>query len=349
MNDRIEEVPLFEVGESYEEWADLVVAEGWGDGLPLVPPTRERVAAMIQTSGLERRAEIGLVPPAWRSALVEDLAINGVMAGLPPRCFRLVVEAFTAMLEPAFNLYALQATTNPVAPAVVIDGPIAEECGIASGYGCLGPGWAANATIGRALRLCMMHIGGARPGELDRATHGQPAKWTLAFAEREDRCPWGTLAASRGVEEGGSAITVIGVCCLVNHLDNTSTSADELLAGLAKTMSYYGSNTLHSGGEMLLILSPEHAEIIARSISTRSELQRELYDRAVVSRSEFASNAMKHMMRRRSRHPEAIEGEWVHVLDGPAELLVVVAGGDGLHSMLGPSLGPTRAVTKHMR
>lgn len=336
---------LWEVPDSYEEWMTFSEERSWGDGLPLVPPTVPRVANALSISGLHKDDVIGAIPPSWRQATVRDVAINAVMAGLPPENLVLVVSAIKAMLRPEFNLYAIQATTNPVAPLVIVNGPIRDENKINYSYGCLGPGAKANATIGRSIRLILMNIGGGRPGELDRATIGQPAKFTAVLAENEERAPWGPLASSRGAPQGSNSATIIGVCCLVNHLDNTSTTSKELLTSLCHTISHYGSNTLQGGGEMLVILSPEHAEILSRDIPSRSQLQEAIYEHSVVSRDIFTPQALKLLTRRRNAYPKAIEGRFIHVLDQPEDLLIVVAGGAGLHSMIGPSLGPTRAVT----
>lgn len=335
----------WEVEPGWDSWMQFIDERRWGDGFPMVEPTRERVAELVRASGCSGDEVVGRVPPLWRVLRIRDVAVNGVLAGLPPAGMPVVVAAMRGLLDDAFNLHAVQATTNPAAPIVVACGPAAVECGMESGYGCLGPGWRANATIGRTIRLVLLHVGGARPGELDRATMGQPAKFGLAFAEAEDRSPWPNLATDRGLSPGTSAVTTMAVCCLVNHLDNSSTRPADLLDGMARSLAYYGANPLHTGGETLVILSPEHAEILAREIETKEELRSRLWERAVVPRSDFTDEALKLMLRRRVRHEAAVSGAEVHVLDQPDDLLVVVAGGDGLHTMICPSLGPTRAVT----
>jgi hypothetical protein len=276
---------------------------------------------------------------------MEDIAINSVMAGLPPQCMKIVVAAVRAMLQPEFNLLTIQTTTSPIVPALIVSGPARDECEVNYGYGCLGPGWRANATIGRTIRLVLMNIGGARPGALSRATMGQPAKYTFAFAENEERAPWGTFGQSRGVAAGDSAVSMVGVTCLVSHMDNTSTTPHDLFAGLVQSVSYYGSNVLHHGGEVLLILGPEHAKILARAFDTREALQQALFEKAVVPKSVFSPQALKFLLRRRGDSSGAVKGTKVNVLDGPDQLLVVVAGGDGLYSMIGPTAGVTVAVT----
>ena len=149
---------------------DEFEARGWSDGLPIVAPTKERVAAMVDACHRHRDDELGTMPPRHGVVSIEILAVNAVMAGCRPNYFPVVIAAVEAMLDPAFNLFAVQATTHPCAPCIIVNGPIAAQLGINSRYGAFGPGARANATIGRAIRLCLLNIGGARAGILDRST-----------------------------------------------------------------------------------------------------------------------------------------------------------------------------------
>ena len=155
----------------------------WCDGLPFVAPTAERVRAMRAGARGQLPDTLGVMPPLWRDCTLEKLAINAVMAGCEPAYFPVVVAAVQAMLDPAFNLYGVQATTHPVAPLVVVGGPYAQTIGMHSGSGLFGPGFRANATIGRAIRLILMNVGGGWPGRGDMATQGSPAKFAYAIAE----------------------------------------------------------------------------------------------------------------------------------------------------------------------
>lgn len=162
-----------EVPEDIYEISRFFCEKGWSNGLPIIPPTEERVLKILQ--GTERRPEevIGLIPPRWADATVEKIAINAVMAGCLPEHMPLLLAAIEAMLEKSFNLYGVQTTTHPCGPLLIINGPIRKHLGINCGYGALGPGTPANATIGRAIRLILLNIGGAVPGKVDKATHGQ--------------------------------------------------------------------------------------------------------------------------------------------------------------------------------
>jgi hypothetical protein len=169
----------------------------WCDGLPFVPPTAERVRAMLAGARTKAAESLGVMPPLWRECAVEKLAVNAVMAGCEPAYFPVIVAAAQALLDPAFNLYGVQATTHPVAPLVVVTGPYARTIGLHSGSGLFGPGFRANATIGRAIRLILMNVGGGWPGRGDMATQGSPAKFSYAITEREDS-PWEPLHVALG-------------------------------------------------------------------------------------------------------------------------------------------------------
>jgi hypothetical protein len=162
-------------------------AAGWTDGLPIVPPTEARVETMLAGIDADPDDVVGKIPPLWAEATVEKVAINAVMAGCAPEAMPVLVAAFEAMLDPAFNLYGVQATTHPVAPLLIVHGPAAARLGMHAGPGVFGPGNRANATLGRAVRLCLWNLGGARPGQGDMATQGSPAKYTYAMAERVTR------------------------------------------------------------------------------------------------------------------------------------------------------------------
>ncbi|MBI3108900.1 MAG: hypothetical protein HYY95_25570 [Candidatus Rokubacteria bacterium] len=333
------------VGDRPEEWMEFFETRRWSDGLPVVPPTPDRVETFVIASGRHRDELLGKMPPAWGEVTVEKIAVNAVMAGARPEFMPVLIAAVEAALRPEFNLYGIQATTNPVAPALVVSGPAATCLKVSGGYGCLGPGYRANATIGRAFRLLLLNVGGAKPGVLDRATVGQAAKYTFAFAENEARCPWPTFGRSRGLAGGQSGITIVGISCLINALDDISNTADDLLATLAQCMTAHGTNTMQLGGEVVLLLCPEHAEILARDGLGRQEIQQELYRRAVTPAAWFTEPHLRMLRAKRSRYPAAVQTEEIHALDSPESLLIIVAGGDGPHSVIAPTFGDTSAIT----
>ncbi len=245
----------------------------WSDGLPIVAPTPERVAAML--GGRDGARSLGPMPPLWRLATLEKLAVNAVMAGCEPAAFPIVVAAVEAMLDPTFNLYGVQATTHPVAPLLVVNGPYGRRLGLHGGSGCFGPGFRANATLGRAIRLILLNVGGAWPGRYDMSTQGSPAKFAYCIAENEDASPWGPLYK-------GDVVTVYGGEGPHNVNDHVSTTASGILANVADTAISLGSNVgwYFSQAQLLVALGPEHARTIAGDGLTRADVQRFVYENA---------------------------------------------------------------------
>jgi len=245
----------------------------WCDGLPIVPPTEARVRAML--GGAPGDRSLGVMPPLWRVTTLDKLAVNAVMAGCEPAAFPLIVAAVEAMLDPSFNLYGVQATTHPVAPLLIVHGPIAAELGVHSGSGCFGPGFRANATIGRAIRLILLNIGGAWPGRHDMATQGSPAKFSYCIAERVDASPWGALHED-------NVVTVFGGEPPHNVNDHVSTTAAGILATVADTAVSLGSNVgwYFSQSQLMIVLGPEHAKTIAGDGLSRADVQRFVFEHA---------------------------------------------------------------------
>src|SRR5439155_187029 len=188
------------VADDPEVIFERFTSEGWTDGLPIVPPTEERVAQMLAFSALDPSLSLGPMPPRWGEATITTLAVNGVMAGCKPEYFPVIVTAVKAILGKPFNLYGIQGTTNPASPVLIVNGPIAREIGLNARGNLFGPGFRANATIGRAIRLIMTTIGGGVPQQADKSTLGNPAKYTCCFAENEVDSPWAPLHVERGFE-----------------------------------------------------------------------------------------------------------------------------------------------------
>ncbi len=340
-----------QVGDSLEAVNRLVYGRGWGDGLPVMPPTAERVERMLGAlPGRDAQESLGLMPPRWGQATLEKLAINAVMAGCTASAFPVVVAAVRALLEPQFNLYAVQATTNPVAPLLVVNGPLAEELDINGGLGAFGQGWWANATIGRALRLIMMNVGGGRPGVLDRATQGQPAKYTFCVAENEAESPWEPLQVERGLAPEQSAVTVLGVAGTLNILDLGSKDAEGILTMVGGSMTALGSNNMLLGGAPVVALCPEHAAILAKEGLKKADVKRELFRRSAVPLSRFSRENQALIAGYRPHLLGRAGAETlVPVSDRPDDIQVIVVGGAGTHSQFLPSFGrdsmpATRAV-----
>lgn len=327
------------------EWlADLYESRGWGDGLPLVPPTEPRVEAMLQHADGDPDEILFTLQPRAGIVTRRVAAVNAVLAGCPPPTFPVVLTALRALACPEVNLRGVNATTHLVAPMILVHGEIARTAGFSGGVGCFGPGNRANATVGRAVRLAMLHVAGARPGFGDAATHGQPAKFTFCAAENVDESPWESYARSRGVD-APSAVTVH--CGEGPHNVHDAEAAGDpalILDKIASAMTSLGMNNAPiSQAEFFVILGPEHAASLARRAMTRQDVQSYLFDvariPAQVLRRHFAERAWTQWMK-------IVSDDHLLPMTGhPDHIRVVVAGGPGKHSLVVPSWGMTRSVT----
>jgi hypothetical protein len=332
---------------------ETMFAQGWTDGLPVVVPTPERVEAMMMfAGGMDPDVVVGVVGPAEGQATVEKIAVNAVMAGCTQDYFPVVLAAVEAVTDPAFNLGPVQATTHALGPAVFVNGPVRRECGIASGTGALGPGHRANATIGRALRLVMMNVGGGRPGTGDMALLGQPGKFTCCMAEAEEESPFEPLHVALGYPSGQSTVTVLAgeaphsvVCFIDPESDDNS---GRIIRALATSLSGLASNpAFMQRGMNAVILNPDHADELARSGLTRRDLQERLFELAGHRRAELRGYGGPLV-------PEGgADDDWLPIVRDPADFLVLVGGGRGVYSMVVPSWGGgplgNVAVTKPVR
>ena len=334
-----------EVTDDFEAVQALYLERGWSDGLPIVPPTPERVEAMLaslDSSLFTPQQVIAEIPPNWGGATVERLAINAVMAGCRPEYLPIIVAAVEAMGDPAFNFYAIQATTHPCAPLLIINGPIRTELGFNSGSGAYGPGWQPNATIGRAIRLALLNIGGAYPGVGDMSTQGAPSKYTYCVAENEGENPWQPLHLERGFRPEQNAVTVLAGEPPHNINDHTGRSADDILTIIAGAMAVTGANNAYTGGETLLALGPEHAATIARDGLSKWDVAEWLHRRARIPLERYTRDTM---LERFGHIPE----EPVPMVNTPEDLAIIVLGGPGKHSSWIPTFGgSTRSVTREI-
>ncbi|MFC1991083.1 UGSC family (seleno)protein, partial [Chloroflexota bacterium] len=266
--------------DSLEAFNDYFMEKGWGDGLPLIPPTRERVEAMLARSPLPPDYVIGEVAPKWAVATPENIAINAVMAGCKPEYFVVVMAAVVACLDPDFNLYGVQTTTNSSTPMILVNGPIAKQIGMNSKIGAFGQGCVPNATIGRAVRLVLINIGGALHGEMDRATQGWPGKYTFCAAENEEENPWEPLHVERGFDPSTSTVTVAAVYGFHNIIDIAGQTADEVLAVVSAGIAAVGTNNMANGGEPVIVFAPEKAKTICDDGFSKDDVKRFLYEHA---------------------------------------------------------------------
>ena len=314
----------------------LFEENGWSDGLPVVPPTRDRVDKMLAFTDRSPTDELGVLPPRQGVATVEILAVNSVMAGCRPEYFPVVLAAVAAMLDPAFNLFAVQTTTHPCSPLLIVNGPVAAELGLNSRYGAFGPGSRANATIGRAIRLILLNVGGAAAGVLDRSTQGQPSKYAYCVAENEAESPWDPLHVELGHEPWTSTVTIVGAENPHNINDHISCTGAGILATLAGAMADMGSNNAYLYGGPVLALGPEHAAILAADGHTKASIRQHVFDHARIPTELWNQGGMATM--RIDRFPDAPSKP---IISRPEDLIVVVVGGFGRHSCWMPTFGET--------
>ena len=322
---------------------------GWTDGLPVIPPTEETVADMIAHTSHEPTTVLGTMPPVDGTVTVEKVAANAVMAGCKAEYFPVVIAGVKALLREVFNIGSVCSTTGGAAPVFIVNGPIAERLGINSGTGCLGPGFQANATIGRALRLVILNLGGARPGEMDKSTHAWPGKYGLCFAENEARSPWQPLHVDLGFPAESSTITVVGVRgvhYITEGAQETGRGNLETIAGAMRRLGLV--NYLHQGNRtaITVILGPEHAQEIAADGFSREDVKYYLYDYARMPIRDLQHRAYWNFRLWPTWYDENDPDFMVPIVHSPEDFVIAVAGGDGRHSLWLPSWYTTQRVTE---
>ncbi|MDH3603072.1 MAG: hypothetical protein OEU26_25955, partial [Candidatus Tectomicrobia bacterium] len=255
----------------------------------------------------------------------------------------LLIAVVRAVADPAFNLTGIQATTNPVAPMIIVNGPIRHELNINYAYGCFGPGWQANATIGRALRLLLINVGGAIPGVQDMAVMGQPGKFTLCVGEHEEASPWEPLHVERGYHLDQSAVTVVGVSGCFNIVGTTRPEA--MVREIAHALGHVGSNDYRFAGQPTCALNTTHATALAGAGYDKTRLKQALFDQSKKPVRAFSSP--RFFEPRQSELGDLSDDTMIAFTEQPDDILILVAGGNGAsaHNLCLPSFGNTRAVT----
>ena len=320
--------------------------QGWSDGLPVVPPTVDRVETMLAAAGLDAKQEIGFITHRSVSITAEKVAINALMAGCKPEYMPVVVAAVEGIADPLWSYHGPGTSTGGAGVLMIVNGPIARELDVNAGDNLFGPGWRSNLAIGRAVRLVMRNVCGSLPGLLDRGTLGHPGKLSYVIAENEAESPWAPLHVERGFRPEQSTVTVMaanGPCQVYNQLSNT---AEGVLTTLADNMRI-------SGGVMgqpnyAVIVAGEHMRTIAGSGWDKKQIRQFLW--------EHTQNSHAHL-KRTQLMPGAVqagdETKMRPLVDKPEHFLVVAAGGRaGAFSAYVPGWGSHRnsqAVTKEIK
>lgn len=267
-----------EIGSSDDEF-EFMFDQGFSDGLPLVPPTPERVVRMLGGTDRDAQEIIAVMPPNMGEVTVEKVAINAVMAGCRPEYMPVVIAVVQAICTDEFNIHGVMATTMGASPVIVVNGPIRERIGMNMQLGALGQGNRANATIGRAVRLLVRNMGGAQPGGTERSTLGNPMKFTMCFAEWEERNPWGPLHVERGFTESDSVVTVFAMTSGPTLIvDQDSRSAAGLAGTIGLSLESAFNPKAHMATECLLVVVPEHVDTLVRDGYDKAALRQRVQD-----------------------------------------------------------------------
>lgn len=342
--------PGAELPDDYAAALEQMYDRGWTDGLPVVPPTPTLVDAMAAGApGRDADEVVAVLPPSNGAATIEKLAANAVMAGCRPEYFPVLVAAVEAVADPAYGLYHRQLTTHAGAPLIIVNGPIAERIQLNGSTGAFGPGFRPNATIGRALRLVLMNVGGAIPGVTDMSQTGHPGKYTYCVAENVHESPFEPLHVERGFAEDDSVVTVVNAEAPHSVTDNLATTARQVLTTAASSLAALGSNNLYSQGDPILALGPEHAAVIAQDGWSKRDVRLYVYEaarqpwRLVKGRGKSLGPFFPKWLER----PE--DDDTVPIVSHPDDLIVIVLGGAGGKSMAIPTAGAqSRAVSRRI-
>ena len=310
---------------------ETLFERGVTDGLPVVPPTRERVAAMVAGSGRDPDELIALVPPNFGRATVEKITINAVMAGCRPEYLPVVIAGVEAMCDDAFDLHGVSATTNFHSPLFVVNGPARKALDINCAAGVFGPGWRANATIGRALRLIVANVGGASARTMSMSTMAHPGRYTYCIGEHEEENPWDSLAVEHGFTQDESMVAAFAAEAPHGVYDHRSLTAKDLLITISRSLEVISHHKSTHHGDTLVVLSPEHARTVAGDGWSKADMRDFLWHRLRKPVSELipgldgGDGLPAHVMAK-FPHPET-DATLIPKFREPGNLKFVVAGG----------------------
>lgn len=341
--------PIVELEDSLEAIHDFFETQGWTDGLPFIPPTRDRVRAMYEHVDWAPSDVIAVLGPRNGDATLERIATNAVMAGCRPEYLPVVVAALQAAAEDPFNLSGIQATTHPCAVLVLVNGPLGAELGLNGGPNAFGQGTRANMAIGRAVRLALQNIGGGTPGDGDRATHGTPAKIAYCAAENEAENPWEPLHVEHGFAPDDNVVTVVACEAPHNINDHGSIGGVGLLTTISTSLRQSGSNNIGAGrGEPMLAFGPEHAAQVARDGYSKADVKEFLFEKIRLYVSEWSPDWQQDEERLTRLEESTGQREWTRLTERAEDLDVVVVGGPGKHSCWMPTFGGTQTVMRRI-
>lgn len=310
--------------------------QGWTDGLPIIPATPESVARFVAASGREADDVVAILPPRKGRATVEVIAVNAIMAGCKPEYMPVVIAAVEAVADPGYPLELMQVTTNPMTPFLLVNGPVRNRLEINYGTGCLGPGWRANSTIGRALRLVLINAGGALPGVYSKTSFGSPLRYSYICGENEEENPWEPFHVTCGYRSDESTVTAFKASNFCNISGGEGVGPDEILRQIATNMP-----PMYGGGDgVLLLLGVNHAHSLHEAGLSKRDIQQRLWELARLPVSHFAE-AFSSTERAAGRGDE----KTVWRAATPDEIYIAVAGGPGPQNVyIGAGMPQTRVI-----
>jgi hypothetical protein len=316
---------------------------GWTDGLPVVPPTPERVEAMLAAVGADQPDTlIGFLGVRRRGVTLEQAATNAVMAGCKPEYFPVVVAALEAMFDPAFNLHTVLSSTGGAGLCVIVSGPIAAQIGMNGRHNCLGHGNRANLTIGRTLRLVATNALGSVPGESDASSFGHPGKIALCFAEDPPPAPWQPLSVRLGYTADDTTVTVVPAEGPHQLAQQLTQHPDEVLRSFSASIRHPAWFSTGKGGHGVLVLGPEHTGFCVGAGLTQDEVRQRVFDEARIDAAALQAEGVT--LESGSQHDmtPAADGK-LNTLESPDSVLLVTAGGEGAGwSVWIPAWAPAR-------
>ncbi len=329
---------------------EYLFEEEWSDGLPMIPPTAEGVERMLQGTARDRHELIGIIPPSWGKATVERIAINGLMAGCKPAYMPVLIAAVQAVTDERYRLQGSQGTTDCIAPLLVINGPVVEALGFESAAGCFGHGTRANATVGRALNLMLLTLGGAIPGKIKKSTLSQPGTYSFCIAENAAASPWDPLHVERGFELGASTVTALAATPMSQVSDHCNATGTGILTSLCDSMATLGNCAIYRASESVVTFPPEFAAVFQREGWSKQDVKQYIHEHTRRSVKELRQGGEwndETLMHLPSEIDLADDHTMLSAVLHPDDLLVVVAGGEaGRWMSLIPGWGyGSRAVT----
>jgi len=309
---------------------EFFLEKDWSDGFPVVTPTEERVQRMLEGTSRDPDEVVGSIPPALEAATVRTIAVHALMAGCKPEYMPVVLGGIELILREEINMGGVQCTMHGVAPLMIVNGPYAKKIGIHGGNGCFGPGFRANATIGRAIRLMLLNLGGGIAGRASATVFASPLRYTACLAENIERSPWESLAVSRGYSAADNVITAAMVESPRLHFDDVSNAPERLLTGIGDAMAAAGSWNMWFASNVVVAMGPQHAKLCADAGLSRGDVHRRLCELGGRRQGDLKRGGNWRPERARALGIDPDDDEcFIKAVKEPAGLHLIVAGGTG--------------------